>query len=54
MSKLFLVIGCLLMLVAGAVRITPFPILISGKVVQSINLVILANTAFILAILFKK
>ena len=52
--KLFTVIGCLLLLAAVVLRITWFQIVIAGKPIQAISLVILANTSFLLALLFKK
>ena len=53
-SKLFIVIGCLLILAAVVLRITWFPIIVATRPIRSISLVILANTAFLLALLFKK
>ncbi len=54
MFKVFVVIGCLLILLGVIMRITHFPIIIATKAVWPINLVILANTSFLLALLFKK
>ncbi len=50
-SKLFVVIGCLLILVALVLKSTLVIVMMPAK---PISLVILANTAFLLAILFKK
>ena len=53
-SKLLIGIGCLLILAAVVLRLTWFPIVVATRPIQSISLVILANTTFLLAILFKK
>ena len=54
MSKVFIALGCLLILAAVVLRLTWFPIVVTTRPIQSISLVILANTAFLLALLFKK
>jgi hypothetical protein len=54
LSKLLVVLGCLLLFAGIVVRITWLPIMVTGSPIQSISLVILANTSFILACLFKK
>ena len=53
-SKILVIIGLLLLLVALAVRINLFPIMIASDTVKGSSLIILANTAFILALLTKK
>ena len=53
-SKVFLVVGCLLMLLAVVSRVTVFQIMITKQQVQYTSFLILSNTAFILALLFKK
>lgn len=54
-TKIFFGLGCVFLLIAIILKITWFPfILISGKPLRPIEMVILANTFFILAILFKK
>jgi hypothetical protein len=53
-SKLFTIIGCLLILAAVVLRIALVPIIISERPIQTISLLILANTAFLIALLFKK
>jgi hypothetical protein len=53
-SKVFLILGCFLLIIAAALRITQFPIIISTTALKASSLLHLANTAFILAVLFKK
>ncbi|MBL7081780.1 MAG: hypothetical protein ISS44_04365 [Candidatus Omnitrophica bacterium] len=53
-SKLFIAIGCLLILAGIALRVSLLPIVITGRTIRPISLVILANTSFLLAILFKR
>jgi hypothetical protein len=54
LTKLFLTVGCVLLLVAMVLRITWFPIIVSARPIHYASLLILANTSFILACLFKK
>ena len=54
LSKLLVVTGCLLILVAVISRVTWFPIIIAARPIKSISFVILANASFLLALLFKK
>jgi len=54
MPKIFITIGCLLLLLAVFLRITMHPIIIAARTLRPISFVILANTSFLLAILFKK
>lgn len=53
-TKFFLGLGCLLLLLAIVMRLAWIPIVITGKPVQAVSVLILANTSFILAILFRK
>ena len=53
-SKIFIAIGCLLILLAVVLRITWLPITIATQPIQYISLVILANACLLLAILLKK
>ncbi len=52
-SKLFLIIGCLL-LVLAVVSKYMFPVMHHALSMKAISFVTLANTSFLLAILFKK
>jgi hypothetical protein len=54
MSQFFKSLGIVLILVAVFLRLTGFPVIVSQTPVQSISLVILANTCLLLAILLKK
>jgi hypothetical protein len=53
-TKFFLILGCLLLVVAAVLRITQFPVIVSTTALKPSSLLQLANTAFILAVLFKK
>jgi hypothetical protein len=50
----FVIVGFLLILAALILRISQIPIIISAKALKASSLLILANTSFILALLFKK
>jgi len=54
LSNFFIVLGCLLILVALILRLTGFSFMVTMKAIKPSSLLILANTSFILAILFKK
>lgn len=53
-TKLFIVIGCLLILIALVLKIAGLPLVIAARPIRPISLVILANTSFLLALLSKK
>lgn len=53
LSKSFIVIGCFLLVIAVVSKFTS-PILRNALSMKAISFVILANTSFLLAILFKK
>jgi len=53
-TKLFIVIGCLFLLLAVFLRLTWFPIVIAASPLKSGSFLILANTAFLVALLCKK
>ena len=53
-SKVFLILGCVLLVIAAALRIMQYPFFISNTALKPGNVLHLANTAFILAVLFKK
>jgi len=54
LSKLFVVVGFALLLVALVLRVTPLSITVGGRAIRLITYLILANTSFLLAILSKK
>lgn len=54
LSRLFLVIGCLLVLLAVILRISSIPVIIVARPIRLVSLLVLANTSLLLAILFKK
>jgi hypothetical protein len=54
MPSFFTALGIVLVLLGIFLRLTNFPIIIGQVPVQSISLIILANTAFLLAIVLKK
>jgi len=54
LTRLFITVGCLLLLLAVVLRITWIPIIVSARPINLLSLVILANTCFILACVFKK
>ena len=54
MSKIFIILGCILILVAVILRTTMCPIIITARPIKPSSFIILANTAFLLAILFRK
>ncbi len=54
LSKLFVVVGLALLLVALVLRLTPLSITVVGRPIRLITYLILANTSFLLAILSKK
>ena len=54
LTKMFVAIGCLLLLVAVVLRFAIYPIIIATRPIKPSSLLILANTAFILGVFFKK
>ncbi len=53
LSKSFIIIGCFLLVIAVVSKFI-FPMLRHALSMKAVSLVILANTSFLLAILFKK
>jgi len=54
MPSFFTALGIVLILFGIVLRLTNFPVMVGQVPVQSISMIILANTAFLLAILLKK
>jgi hypothetical protein len=54
MPSFFTALGIVLILLGIMLRLTNFPVIVGQVPVQSISMIILANTAFLLAILLKK
>ncbi len=54
MTKLSILIGCLLILVGIVLRVTLWPVAIAGTSLKPISFIILANSSFLIGILFKK
>ncbi len=54
LSKLLVVIGCLLILLAVALRVTMVPMVVAAKAIKPSSALILANTALLLALVLKK
>ena len=53
-SKVLVVISCLLILIGVVSKFAPYPIIIATQFINSISFLIAANTALLLAILLKK
>ncbi len=53
-SKLFVLAGVILILLAITLKIAGTHLLLGSKSIKLISLLVMANTSFILAILFKK
>ena len=54
LTKLFIILGCVLMLVAIFIRVTWLPYMLASRTVKPSSFLILANTALKLALLSKK
>jgi hypothetical protein len=54
LSGIMVLLGFVFLIVAVFVRVAWFPLVISGQPIRASSLLILANTSFILALLFKK
>jgi hypothetical protein len=54
LSKLLVVVGCLLILLAVALRVTLVPVMVGAKTIKHSSVLILANTALLLALVLKK
>ncbi|MFC1509591.1 hypothetical protein ACFL60_07905 [Candidatus Omnitrophota bacterium] len=54
MIKLSILIGCLLILAGIVLRVTMYPVKIAGLSLRPISFLVLANTSFLIGILFKK
>ena len=53
-SKVLVVIGCLLILTGVISQFASCPIIITSRFINPISFVIMANTTFLLALLLKK
>ncbi|MCD6080245.1 MAG: hypothetical protein J7J54_02190 [Candidatus Omnitrophica bacterium] len=54
LSGILVLLGFVILIVAVVVRVAWFPIVISGQPIKASSLLILANMAFILSLVFKK
>jgi hypothetical protein len=54
LNKLLIVVGIILILAAIVVRVGMIPIIVSGRSIKPSSMLIVANTAFLLALLTKK
>lgn len=54
LSVILVLLGFVFLIAAIVVRVTWLPIVISGHPIKASSLLILANTAFILSLVFKK
>jgi len=54
LSGILVLLGFVILIVAVVVRVAWFPIGISGQPIKASSLLILANMAFILSLVFKK
>ncbi len=54
LSGILVLLGFVFLIVAIVVRVAWFPIVITGQPIKASSLLILANTAFILSLVFKK
>lgn len=54
LSGVLVLLGFVFLIVAVFVRVAWVPLVISGQPIKASSLLILANTSFILALLFKK
>ena len=54
LGKLLIVVGVVVILAAIIVRVGRIPVIVSGKSIKASSMLIVANTAFLLALLIKK
>jgi hypothetical protein len=54
LNKLLIVVGIILILAAIVVRVGMIPIIVSGSMIKPSSMLIVANTAFLLALLTRK
>lgn len=54
MSRALVIIGLVLILLAVILRVTSIPLMISARAIKPSSFLILANTAFLLALITKK
>ena len=54
LGKLLIAAGIILFLIAVIVRVGRIPVIVSGKSIKASSMLIVANTAFLLALLTRK
>ena len=54
LTKLLIAVGIILILSAVVLRVTMIPIIVSGMKIKPSSMLIVANTAFLLALLTRK